>query len=145
LGPLRHAAIGAATAAAVYALGGRAEGAGGAFLSGVLIDADHLLDYYLAEGTALDLESLSKGLYFRKAGRALVLLHGYELAILMWIVLRAAGRPRLGAGICAGAMTHLLSDIRYYRFSLLAYSLIYRGMNGFRLGAMKTDGLRKDR
>jgi hypothetical protein len=137
VGPGRHAAIGAATGAVVYALGGGVPGAAGALLAGVFIDVDHLLDYVLAEGFVLDLKSMAHGAYFRKADRVLVLLHGYELAILIVIALTRAGKPRLGAGICAGALTHMLSDIRYYRFRPLAYSLLYRWAHGFRTEAMR--------
>jgi hypothetical protein len=137
MGPVAHAGLAALTGLAVYTLGGRAEGAIAALLAGTLIDADHLLDYVLSEGLRFDFTVLSSGSYFHKADRAIVLLHSYELVTLSAVGCWLAGRRALGVGLFAGAMIHLGSDIRFYGFRPLAYSLLYRGVNGFRLDAYK--------
>lgn len=137
MGPLAHIAVAGGAAAAVYVVGGGTAGAAAALLTGTLIDADHIVDYVLAEGCRLRIESLRSGAYFRKAGRALVLLHSYELVILASIACAALGRVDIGLGIAFGALTHLGSDVAYYRFTPLAYSTVYRYRHGFRLESFK--------
>ena len=90
-----------------------------AAVSGVLIDSDHVLDYYL--------------LYVRKDRRRLFLVfHGWEytlagltLALLVW------QHPVLIAGVL-GHLGHLVSDhVANRPYRLLAYSIIFRTYYGF--------------
>ncbi|HTV74556.1 MAG TPA: hypothetical protein VME66_12745 [Candidatus Acidoferrales bacterium] len=121
----------------MYALGHGLAGAAGAFLAGSLIDVDHLLDYVLAEGPRLRWNALASGSYFRKRGKALVLLHSYECVILAGVILVRFGQYDAAWGVVCGALTHLFSDVVYYRFTPLCYSLTYRLVRGFRLEAFK--------
>jgi hypothetical protein len=142
MGPGAHAAVAALTGAAVWATGGGIEGASAAFLVGLFIDADHLLDYGLAEGATIKLDVMASGSYFRKRGKALVVFHSYELiALVVWAVARL-GHSACAWGIAAGAVTHLASDVAYYRFTPLCYSLLYRMSQGFRLEAFKASNSR---
>jgi hypothetical protein len=137
MGPGRHMLIGGVTGAALLASGRGPEASLAAFLAGSLIDADHILDYVLGEGFVLRWRSLTSGAYFRKRGKALVLLHSYECVILAGGLLIRFGQVDVALGIVAGAMTHLLSDVLYYGFTPLCYSLTYRMVHGFRLDAFK--------
>jgi hypothetical protein len=137
MGPVAHTAVAALTAAAFVAAHAPPEGAVAAFCAGTLIDADHLVDYLLVEGPRFDLTSLRTGAYFRKAGRALVLLHSYELVIAGAFAAAVCGYPWMSAGIMAGAATHLVCDVCYYRFDPRCYSLVYRMLRGFALDAFK--------
>jgi membrane-bound metal-dependent hydrolase YbcI (DUF457 family) len=137
MGPLRHVLIGGLTGAALYAGGCGAQAGVAALLAGSLIDADHVLDYVLGEGFVLRWHSLTSGSYFRKRGKALVLLHSYECVILAGVLLIRFGHFDVAVGVVAGAMTHLLSDVFYYGFTPLCYSLTYRLVHGFRLDAFK--------
>jgi hypothetical protein len=137
MGPGRHALIGALTGGALYASGQGPAGAAAAFAVGSLIDVDHLLDYVLAEGLTFRWSALSSGSYFRKRGKALVLLHSYECVILAGVLLVRFGQSALAWGVVCGAMTHLLSDVLYYRFTPLCYSFTYRLVHGFRLEAFR--------
>jgi hypothetical protein len=137
MGPGRHALIGALTGGAVLALGHGVSGAIAAAAVGTLIDADHLLDYVLSEGLTLRWSALSSGSYFRKRGKALVLLHSYECVILAGALLVRFGQFDVAWGVVCGALTHLFSDIIYYGFTPLCYSLTYRLVNGFKLEAFK--------
>lgn len=136
MGPAAHAGIAALTGAAVALCGGVEAGLT-AFAAGTLIDADHLIDYVAAEGWHFDLGVMLSGSYFRKASRAYVLLHSYELVVLSSLGCVVSGHPLFALGLAAGALTHLGSDILYYRFTPLAYSTVYRAVHGFGLDAFK--------
>jgi hypothetical protein len=137
MGPASHAVLAAVTGAAVWAAGAGLDGGVAAFVSGTLIDADHLLDYVLSEGLQWNLDAIRTGSYFKKADRAVVLLHSYELIALCSAACWLAGRNRVGVGLFAGAMVHVASDTIFYDFTPIAYFLLYRGANRFHLDAFK--------
>jgi hypothetical protein len=137
MGPLGHALVSAPLAGAVWSVTGSADAAAATFLSGTLIDVDHLVDYVLAHGWKVDLASVKSGSYFRDAGRAFVLLHSYELVLGMAAVAGARFGWPIGFGIGLGALAHLIIDVVFYRFTPLCYSLIYRLGTGFELASFR--------
>lgn len=137
MGPLRHAALAAGSAVAFLIATRDFTASMLVLASGTLIDADHIVDYVASEGFRLDSGALRSGAYFRKRGRALVLLHSYEIiAVAVGLVWSQRG-PVKALGLLAGALPHLAADILTYRFDPACYSLAYRAAHGFRLSAFR--------
>jgi len=104
-------------------------------LSSYLIDMDHIVDYLMTVGPRWDFVALTTGSYFVTSGRVMVLLHSWELAILLVIVAlskREAKSAGALLGIGVGIMGHLLVDqITYSQPSWALYFLTARMLHGF--------------
>jgi hypothetical protein len=106
----------------------------------LLIDADHLIDYYLYKGFALDIREFFSGIYFRNAGKVHVLFHAWEVVLLIFLAffmeknkVRRSWILFVGVGI----FVHLVFDTLYYGFDPLAYSIIMRLWRGFSVGVLR--------
>jgi hypothetical protein len=139
MGPLGHAAVSLALGGSLYAATGDLAAGAAAFVSGTLIDADHLYHYVRSEGFRFRPKSLRSGAYFAKSGRAFVFLHSYEVVIPASMLCGIVWGPQLALGLAAGALAHLACDVAFYRFSPLCYSLWHRIRHGFALSAFRPD------
>lgn len=137
MGPVAHALISAVAAGGVFAATRDPIAAGATFISGTLIDVDHLFDYVRTEGWRMRLTSLRNGDYFAKSGQAFVLLHSYELVLLFCGLSAIIWGATVAVGIAVGAVTHLACDVVFYRFSPVCYSLIHRIRHQFSLTAFR--------
>jgi len=128
--PIYHILSSAGVAAAVYGLSGSGVAAGASFAAGVLVDADHLVDYFLARGLSFDCNDLKGTEYFTDAGRIIVPLHSIELLAALWLL-----TPWLGwvtvLGVTVSFCLHLLLDMLAYPLHPLTYSLIFRWLHCF--------------
>ena len=106
------------------------------FVAGVLIDLDHLMDYYLFKGFTLSYREFSQAMYQVLLPRHILLLHSYELILLYWIWIILAGIGPVGWGVGVGLTVHLVMDQLFNKHSPGAYFFIYRAINGFRTSAM---------
>lgn len=107
-----------------------------AFLSGFLIDIDHLFDYFLyKKAFVFDFHEFVSGIFFKNAGHVYVLFHGYEYAVILAIIgallyIYRGKAKNLAAGVCfalALSMTfHLLFDQYSYKPKWQAYFISYR-------------------
>ena len=108
------------------------------FITGFMIDIDHLFDYFAYWGLGGNWSKLveTKG-YFDQSGKIFVPFHGWEFTPLLWLLgawlekkikIRGArwalSLPYLG---------HLFLDHFTYLPHPLAYSFIYRLLNNFSL------------
>ena len=103
-------------------------------LSSLLIDVDHIVDYLRTVGPHWDTGALTTGSYFASSGRAMVLLHSWELAVVMVVIGlivgdRKYGVPLLGLGV--GMIGHLFVDQITYNQPWAAYFLVVRWLHGF--------------
>jgi hypothetical protein len=102
----------------------------------IFLDADHLVDYWLANGFNLDYrrfvrETRGGGLYFVKSQKGIVPLHSWELLLLFFVVAEVLNLPQLAIAIAFGFLPHLLWDQITYAQRPLMYSLIFRAFNKF--------------
>lgn len=108
---------------------------GGCFLSGVLIDLDHLIDFYLFSGEKFSRERFFSRCLEGRRERISLLFHSYErfglLCVVAWCVDSAVVR-----GLLWGTGLHVAFDQigsgRKYRLSPWFYFLVYRIAVGFR-------------
>lgn len=103
-------------------------------LPSLLIDIDHTLDYLLTIGPHWDAKAFATGSYFVTSGRVIVLLHSWELAIVLAVTSRLLPKwkwslPLLGVSL--GMLGHLLVDQIWYEQPLGTYFLIVRWFHGF--------------
>ncbi len=114
------------------------------FLMGILIDVDHLFDFWAYSGVGSNIFKMFSYDYFRQSQKVYVLLHGWEFLPFWWLIGRYLNQ-RLKIKGLEWALTiayfgHLLVDqFSGYTSNLFAYSLIYRILIKFDLG--KFNGL----
>lgn len=96
------------------------------FLSGILLDVDHFIDFYLRKKKALPAyEELVRFCMEEKEGRIYLVLHSYELTLLLWV--SAFFFPNLvWIGFLFGMTVHLLLDQFFNDIHPLAYFWVYR-------------------
>ena len=110
--------------AGVWAATGHALAVPAATVTGVLVDADHALDYYY--------------LYVKKDNRRLfVLLHGWEYTLVAMALVVAVWYHPILLALALGHLGHLVGDqLGNHPGHPLAYSIAYRGRLGFRRTGM---------
>lgn len=108
-----------------------------AFASGVFIDLDHLVDFWLSHPQkpfSLK-EFFFPNNYMKRNQKAYVPLHSYELAILLWVVVISRGAlsaPWL-LGVSLGITLHLILDDIGNNMKTFSYFLIFRIYKKFRV------------
>jgi hypothetical protein len=102
----------------------------------VFLDADHLLDYFLANGSDFDpqkfLRETKTGEYFNRSGRVIVFLHSWEILLLFFAVAIVLNTLRVYFAFLLGFVPHLLWDQITYAKSPLLYFFLYRARHKFR-------------
>lgn len=107
-------------------------------LVNIFLDADHLVDYWLANGFNLDYkrfvkETFDEGLYFVKSQKIIVPLHSWELLLLVFIASQLTNIPQLGISFAFGFLPHLVWDQITYAEEPLMYFFIFRARHKFDL------------
>ena len=117
MGPIGHTVISSAVAGGTWAITGSPAAAGVALGVGVLMDLDHLYDYY---------QRYVKG----KKDRVYVLFHAWEYPMIMSFISMAFYHPFLLAAIL-GHLAHVTTDHAWNRLSPFAYMITFRAFKGF--------------
>lgn len=103
----------------------------------LLMDLDHLFDYFLTYGLIINLPLMLSGEYFSTSGKIFVPLHSWELVMVFlvgYLLARSRGRIKLSQTLLVSLTAlsvHLIFDILYYGFNPLVYFVIYRALHGF--------------
>lgn len=106
-----------------------------AAVTGVLVDADHLVDYLLFNGR-LDKGSFRKllsGGHFQESRKLYLPLHSYELLMPIWIFASIFNAFLIAMWISISFVIHLVLDQAAYAPRALTYFGIYRAINSFDL------------
>lgn len=122
----QHTIVSTAFSAALYVVFRSWPMAAAAFVAGVFVDVDHVLDYVAEHGAKPDLKLFFRTCYDRKLKRAILVFHGWE-----WLVLCAVGAWASGwnpwlTGLALGFGQHMLFDQLSNGPSALGYSLLWR-------------------
>lgn len=104
-------------------------------LVGILLDLDHLFDFWHAKPkNPFNLKAFfSTKTYMQKEHTAYVPLHGYEFAILLWILTWQLDWSPILTGAAAGMSLHLILDDIGNELKTLSYFLTYRIYKKFRV------------
>ncbi len=109
-----------------------------AIIGGVLIDLDHLFDYYTVFGFSWNLEYFIKGYNFLKNDKIYVLFHGYEyvIALLILFAFLSPAYKKLRIALLAFILAfffHLIIDTVTNDITLKAYFIGERMRNNFQI------------
>ena len=114
-------------------------------IGGVLIDMDHLLDYYLQEGvSAFRLKSIYLWCSEQKFKFTYLFLHSIELIFLIWCIISLFKLGVAWIAMAVGLTQHLLLDILLNKGKIYSYSyfLSYRISKGFKKeGLLRQTGI----
>jgi hypothetical protein len=126
-----------AISAGVVGIGTHSVGAAVAcFMSGVLIDLDHFLDYILARGFTFSYKKFSQAMYQLELPRYFLVLHSYEFIVLFWIWIILTQAAPIWIGIGVGTTIHVLMDQLFNKRFIAAYCFTYRALKGFKKSAL---------
>lgn len=132
MSPTSHVAA-SAVVSAVFALYSRSpEGTIACFLSGIFIDLDHFVDYWIAKRKLIfSYPELYAFCANEKTGRLHLFLHSYELHALMWAAVYFGKASFLWQGLAVGMTSHLFLDQIFNPLRPFVYFFIYRLKHGF--------------
>ena len=120
-----HIALSTVIAGACYVVTKSPEITTATFLSGWLVDADHIID--AARGKLALKDWFGK---FSTLKSLTVLLHSYELILLSFLAFILSHSPLIGWATIAYA-THIFADFCVYQPNVWWYSLIWRANHSF--------------
>ena len=136
MGVTGHVLSGTAASVIAYGLTGSISFALGVAVGSLLLDADHIFDYWLIDGQR-SLNPRQLVLYYARCFplRRVLLLHSYELLFILSGLALLVKSKALG-GFVAGAFVHLAADFLpqsdlSLRSRIRLYSILYRWHNGF--------------
>lgn len=118
MGPLGHTVVSAVVGGGVWAATGSWSAGGLTVAVGVLMDADHLYDYY-------------QWYIKKRPDKLYVLLHAWEYSIAGLALLAAEFYHPLFLAVVAAHLSHVITDHFYNRVAPLGYSIIYRIVKKF--------------
>jgi len=133
-----HLLASGAVSAGIYAATGSAKMAACSFAAGVLLDADHLIDYWRDHSFNLDLSRFFSVCHECDLSKTMLPLHSVELLLLL---AAAACFTRSGAitALALGSGQHLFFDQLVNKVYPYSYSFFYRMGKGFRSDAVFTN------
>jgi len=121
-----HVAASAVVSGALYAFFQSWALAGSALAMGVLVDVDHVFDFFMEKGFRPGLEGFFRTCYQRRLRHAFLLFHAWEwLIVLVALAWRSGWNPWI-TGAAAGLTHHMVFDQVRNRPSLYGYSLAWR-------------------
>lgn len=102
-------------------------------VSGILIDIDHLLDYYLHRGADLRIKRFFNWCYKNEWQRLILLFHSIELVLILWLCIFVFNLGLFWIGFAVGITQHMVLDIIFNSEVINAYSyfFLYRLSRGF--------------
>jgi hypothetical protein len=102
------------------------------FLSGIFIDVDHNLDYFLwRKELPISYRKLIDFLKNDHDAKLYLFLHSYELLAALWFCIFYFGLNEIWWGMAVGLTVHMACDEYYNPLRPLAYFLIYRCSHKF--------------
>ncbi|HAI74431.1 MAG TPA: hypothetical protein DCS28_00995 [Candidatus Moranbacteria bacterium] len=107
-----------------------------ALAGGFLVDFDHFIDYYFAFGFAWNWDYFRNGYPFLKSGRILVLLHAWEYAtilVLLVFLVKSKIAKTILLSLALGLCFHLATDVVVDEMPVKSYSIVYRISHNFEI------------
>ena len=116
---------------------------GSAFFGAVLIDLDHLIDYFFAFGFHFNLTRFIHGEQFAQNDKIYVLFHGWEYVILLlgvvWLIKSNIKLKVATLALSLGAFFHLLIDVNVNGgMTMKSYSVLYRATHHYEMEKVVT-------
>ena len=102
------------------------------FAAGVLLDLDHLIDYYANHSFTLNIKDVYNACLEIKLNKLFLLLHSYELIAILWLAIFVFGLSNSWKALAVGCTQHILIDQITNPIKLTGYFLTYRIAKGFK-------------
>jgi len=130
--PSKHAVISAGVSAALLIGLKSWPAAAVCFLSGVFIDIDHHLDYYLdRKKFPFRFQELVDFCANQSTGKLYLIFHSYEGLAFYWFLIYYYQLGFIWIGLAVGVTQHMICDQICNPFRPLSYFFIYRWRYGF--------------
>jgi CDP-diglyceride synthetase len=101
------------------------------FLTGVLIDIDHVIDYLFLHGPRFNIQQFFRSSYQRQYVHAVLIFHGWEWLGLLAILVAVSDANPWFTGLLVGYTHHLTLDQIGNRPDPWGYSIVWRMRHGF--------------
>lgn len=102
------------------------------FLAGVLIDCDHIVDYYLNYAFTFDLRKIYKSCQAMEMKKIYLAFHSYELAAFLWLAIYIFSLSKFWQAIALGLTQHILLDQVSNPVRAFGYFFAHRAANAFK-------------
>ena len=130
--PSHHAVISSVAGVILAVLVNSYQAGIACFISGILTDIDHHLEYYLAKGRVpFRYSELVDFCVNERKQKLYLFLHSYEFIIALWLCVYFFSLGGVIFGIAVGMSIHLLCDQFVNPQRFLFYFIIFRIMHGF--------------
>ena len=123
MGPVGHVLVSSAVGGGVWAATGSPVAAGVTVAVGVLMDADHLFDYF---------QRYARG----KCGKLYVPLHAWEYSLVGLVLIAVGLNHPIFLGAVLAHLTHVGSDHWHNDLGRFGYSITFRAIKGFNFNAI---------
>ena len=132
MNPAKHVAASALTSTAFFSMTHSWPGTIACFLSGIVIDVDHLFDFYIHhKRMCWSLSEMYDFCLKDKAGKMYMVFHTYELLVLLWIAVALLKFDTVLLGMAVGLSIHMMFDQMINPVYPLAYFWFFRWRFGF--------------
>jgi len=99
---------------------------------GILIDLDHVYDYYLQEGMTLNIKKIYSWCAEKKHKTIHLFLHSIEFIFMLWACVSLFKLGIFWIAFAVGLTQHIILDILANQIYPYAYFFSYRFIKGFR-------------
>ncbi len=135
-----HVMVSAGLAAGFQTVTHSWTGAACCFFSGVLIDIDHYLEYYIIEKKfPFRYRDLLDFCEFSKAKKLYLYFHAYEYLVILWLAIWYFQLGPIALGFAVGLSVHLLCDQFTNPIKPLFYFITFRIINRFEKAKFLSD------
>lgn len=126
-----HAAVSTVISGGLYGLTRSWELAAASFAAGILIDADHTLEYMMEYGLPLNLKKFLYRVSKARYKKVIYLLHAWEWIPLYLLAVWLSDFSPWAVGAAIGVTHHMILDQIGNRTSPFSYFILWRFKQGF--------------
>lgn len=103
-------------------------------IGGILIDIDHLLDYYIHRGMDFKIRDFFNWCYENQWDTLILFFHSIELMFILWLIISIFNLGIFWIGLAIGISQHIILDIIFNSemINIFSYFFIFRFIKGFR-------------
>ncbi len=102
------------------------------FLSGILMDIDHILDYYIQKKITLRMRKIYLWHIKNDYDFLFLYLHSLELVVMLWVAIFVFKLGIFWIALAIGMTQHIILDIFFNPIYTYAYLFLYRLAKGFK-------------
>ena len=101
------------------------------FVTGILIDIDHIVDYSIAHGLRIDIKDFFKFFYEERYRRITLIFHGWEWLLILVLAAWQTDWNLWVTGALIGWGQHMFFDKIFNISNFRSYSLLWRWHRDF--------------